>query len=254
MSSVTYLGQFFIILRHPLGFDCEMSSDEYMEAEFFPFRPLNAVTFSVNLHVVEVYFALALLPHHSTVAFVHVCHELPAHLHEVFLFIFLETQSDICKHLPFHTHPPTHAVTRGQPANLPQCSCGSWLRLLGGGLLESGWVCLKAFFRGFSCSAGDATCGRFQLYFGTVALTHQCGGVRGVGTAEASERQEGFPPRHFFHPMTRIPIMAFTASCPVATNTVWTAPRFTQSLGNCLHHRTHKKTRFLCQFGDIHLP
>lgn len=132
----------------------------------------------------------------------------------------------------------------------PQCSCGRWLCVLGGELLESGWVCLKAF-RGFSCSSGDTTCGRFQLYFGTAALTHQCGGVRVVGTTEASERQEGFPPRHFFHPMTRIPIMPFTASCPVATNTVWTAPRFTQSLSKCLDHRARKKTRPTPQIAHL---
>lgn len=63
VSSVTYLGQFFIILRHQLGFDCEMNSDEYAEAEFFPFRSLNAFTCAANLHAVKVYFAHALLPH-----------------------------------------------------------------------------------------------------------------------------------------------------------------------------------------------
>lgn len=38
-----------------------------------------------------------------------------------------------------------------------------------------------------------------------------CGCMRGVGTEETGEKQEGFPLRHFFHPEAGVPILAFSS-------------------------------------------
>lgn len=35
--------------------------------------------------------------------------------------------------------------------------------------------------------------------------------MRGVGTEETGEKQEGFPLRHFFHPEAGVPILAFSS-------------------------------------------
>lgn len=80
-------------------------------------------------------------------------------------------------------------------------------------------------------------CGLYLVCYGTaqavrererVSVWERCGNVGN------SERQEGFPLRHFFHTRPGVPffiiIMRFTVSCPVAGNTVWTAPRSTRTL------------------------
>lgn len=55
------------------------------------------------------------------------------------------------------------------------------------------------------------------LCLGAEALTDKhthmacCGCMRGVGTEETGEKQEGFPLRHFFHPEAGVPILAFSS-------------------------------------------
>lgn len=65
-------------------------------------------TFAVNLHAVKVYFAVALLPHQGAVPILHVCQQTPAHLHQVFLLLVLETQSHSCERL--HPQPRVDGV------------------------------------------------------------------------------------------------------------------------------------------------
>lgn len=89
-AAFAYLGDFLVVLCCQSGFYCENSFDESAGKTFFE---LLGLTFAVNLHKVKVYFAVALLPHQSTVSILHVCHQAPAHLHQVFLLLVLETQS-----------------------------------------------------------------------------------------------------------------------------------------------------------------
>lgn len=101
-----YLGDIFIIIGCQAGFHCKINLNQFACRWFIEnsvdlwvnrtnctlLKGGRCFTFAIYLRTVKLYFAIAVPPYQGAVSIMHICHQPLAHLHQIFLLLFLKVK------------------------------------------------------------------------------------------------------------------------------------------------------------------